>query len=158
MARVLFITQDSAYPQMGVLYLADALRKKGIESEIVASGLSSEDLDDVVEMFKPDVVGMSVLTAPQVIDFENHSIFLKENHPNVKVVWGGNHPTLLTDLCLASPYIDHVFVGKAGPGFPGESRAMDRPDSTISSRRGTRMTSRDICFPKDIPCGRRIRA
>jgi len=118
MARVLFITQDSAYPQMGVLYLADALRKKGIDSEIVASGVSAEDLDAVVAMFKPDVVGMSVLTAPQVIDFERHSIFLKENYPNVKVVWGGNHPTLLTDLCLASPYIDHVFVGQGEIVFP----------------------------------------
>jgi anaerobic magnesium-protoporphyrin IX monomethyl ester cyclase len=118
MARVLFITQDSAYPQMGVLYLVDALRKKGIDSEIVASGLSSEDLDAVVAAFRPDVVGMSVLTAPQVIDFENHSIFLKENYPNVKVVWGGNHPTLLTELCLASPYIDHVFVGQGEIVFP----------------------------------------
>jgi radical SAM superfamily enzyme YgiQ (UPF0313 family) len=118
MARVLFITQDSAYPQMGVLYLVDALRKKGIDSEIVASGLSSGDLDAVVAAFRPDVVGMSVLTAPQVIDFENHSIFLKENYPNVKVVWGGNHPTLLTELCLASPYIDHVFVGQGEIVFP----------------------------------------
>ena len=25
--------QDSAYPQMGVLYLMDALRKKGMDSE-----------------------------------------------------------------------------------------------------------------------------
>jgi len=118
MARVLFITQDSAYPQMGVLYLVDALRKQGIESEIVASGLSSEDLDAVIGVFQPDVVGMSVLTAPQVIDFEQHSLFLKQNHPDVKVVWGGNHPTLLTDLCLETPYIDHVFVGQGEVVFP----------------------------------------
>ena len=38
--RVLFMVQDSAYPQMGVLYLMDALRKKGIDSEIVSCKIS----------------------------------------------------------------------------------------------------------------------
>ena len=44
MADILFITQDSAYPQMGVLYLIDALRKQGISAAMVASGISSDML------------------------------------------------------------------------------------------------------------------
>ena len=74
MCDVLFITQDSAYPQMGVLYLIDALRKQGIESEMVASGIDTEGLDAAIAFLNPRVVGMSVMTAPEIKDFEKHSI------------------------------------------------------------------------------------
>jgi hypothetical protein len=82
------------------------------ESEMVASGISTEGIESILNFYKPDVVGMSVLTAPQVVDFESHSIFIKENFPDIKVVWGGPHPTLLSNLCMKSKYIDHVFVGQ----------------------------------------------
>lgn len=117
-AKVLFITQDSAYPQMGVLYLVDALRKTDVESEVVSSGISRDALAAVIEHFEPDVVGMSVMTAPQVADFEGHSIHIKEAFPSVKVVWGGVHPTLLASQCLLSTYIDYVFVGQGEEVFP----------------------------------------
>lgn len=118
MAAVLFITQDSAYPQMGALYLMDALRQQGIDSEMVASGIDSGDLEKVLKTCRPDVVGMSVLTAPQIVDFIRHSRFIKENFPKIKVVWGGNHPTLLPEICLKQDYIDHVCVGQGEVVFP----------------------------------------
>ncbi len=118
MADVLFITQDSAYPQMGVLYLIDALRKQGIKSAMVASGISSDMLATVIEQLQPRIVGMSVMTAPEVSDFEKHSLFIKANYPEITVVWGGVHPTLLSDVCANTPYIDHVFVGQGEEVFP----------------------------------------
>ncbi|MGE0384283.1 MAG: radical SAM protein [Gammaproteobacteria bacterium] len=118
MTDVLFITQDSAYPQMGVLYLIDALRKQGISSEFIASGASSEMLGVVLDRLKPRLVGMSVMTAPEIADFERHSLFIKANYPGIPVVWGGVHPTLLADVCANTPYIDHVFVGQGEDVFP----------------------------------------
>ena len=118
MADVLFITQDSAYPQMGVLYLVDALRKQGIESAIVASGVSSDMLAAIIERLRPRVVGMSVMTAPEVSDFERHSLFIKATYPEIAVIWGGVHATLLSDVCANMPYIDHVFVGQGEEVFP----------------------------------------
>jgi len=117
-AKVLFVTQESAYPQMGVLYLADSLRQSNIESEIISSAVNQEDLELVIKHFEPDVVGMSVMTAPEVADFERHSIFLKKKYPKIPIVWGGVHPTLLADECLRSNYIDFVFVGQGEDIFP----------------------------------------
>jgi anaerobic magnesium-protoporphyrin IX monomethyl ester cyclase len=117
-AKVLFITQDSAYPQMGVLYLADALSKADIDCEMLSSGVSREALDTTIEHYRPDVVGMSVMTAPEVTDFERHSVHIKETYPGIKVVWGGVHPTLLSGACLLSNYIDYVFVGQGEEVFP----------------------------------------
>lgn len=116
--KVLFVTQDSAYPQMGVLYLVDALRQRGIESEIVPSSISEENLALVMDSYKPDVVGMSVMTSPHVADFARHSQTIKSKFPAVAIVWGGVHPTLLADACLECDYIDHVFVGQGEEVFP----------------------------------------
>ncbi|MEO6741116.1 MAG: radical SAM protein [Chthoniobacteraceae bacterium] len=115
---VLFVTQESAYPQMGVLYLVDALRQQGLSAEMVSSGIGTEDFAAVMGRWKPRVVGMSVMTSPEIADFERLSAWVREKHAGVPVVWGGNHPTLVTDVCAASPHIDHVFVGQGEDVFP----------------------------------------
>jgi len=103
---------------MGVLYLMDSLKNQDIESEMVGSNITTEDLESVLRNYQPDIVGMSVMTAPQIEDFEKHSIFIKDNFPDTKIVWGGSHPTLLSDLCMESEYIDHVFIGQGESVFP----------------------------------------
>ena len=60
---------------MGVLYLADALCKTGHECEIVENTISCDRLKDAIMLWRPDVIGMSVLTTPQVADFERLSLF-----------------------------------------------------------------------------------
>ena len=116
--RVLFVVQDSAYPQMGVLYLIDALRKRGIDSEIVTCKISDQDLKSILLNYKPKVVGMSVMTAPQVKEFTNYSIEIKRTFQDIKVVWGGAHPTILSEECAKASYIDYVFSGQGEEVFP----------------------------------------
>ena len=107
--RVLFITQSSAYPQLGVLYLIDALRQAGIESLVVSCDIPAENLDSILTDYRPAVVGMSVLTAPQVVEFKGHSIRIKNDYPEISIVWGGRtsyysfrrvHGLILHRLCF----------------------------------------------------------
>jgi anaerobic magnesium-protoporphyrin IX monomethyl ester cyclase len=103
---------------MGVLYLVDALRQAGFHSEIVSSDIAVAEFSRLIETVRPTVVGMSVLTAPQVGDFERLSTLVKEKYPTIKVVWGGVHATILAEECLRSSYIDYVFVGQGEVVFP----------------------------------------
>ena len=75
---VLFVTQASAYPQMGVLYLMEALRQARLTSRAIPSDYSEAEFLEMLEKTQPAVVGMSVLTAPQVVDFERLSKLAKE--------------------------------------------------------------------------------
>lgn len=115
---VLFVTQDSAYPQMGVLYLMDALRQAGFESEWVASGIEDRVFQAVIETFDPKIIAMSVLTSPEIADFSRLAQVAKDLDPTIPVVWGGVHPTLLPQLCLQEPFVDHVFVGQCEESLP----------------------------------------
>ena len=81
----MFVTQASAYPQMGVLYLADALKQSGYESSIVPSDIDIKEFNRAIQKLKPAIVGMSVLTAPQVADFEKLSLWVKSKYPNIKI-------------------------------------------------------------------------
>jgi anaerobic magnesium-protoporphyrin IX monomethyl ester cyclase len=116
--KVFFITQDSAYPQMGVLYLVDALAQNNIDSEILPSGTSWPLIARIIDQFTPSVIGMSVMTAPEVADFAQHSRNIKKHYPSIPIVWGGVHATLLADECTLADYIDYIFVGQGEVVFP----------------------------------------
>lgn len=118
MPKVLLIAQDSAYPQMGVLYLADALNKSGIESKILPSTITNLELNRFLRSYQPSIIGMSVITSPQLVNFIRLSVHIKECFPFISIIWGGNHPTLLPELCLNQHYIDHIVTGQGEIVFP----------------------------------------
>jgi len=116
------ITQKSAYPQMGSLYLASALAKYGIKTHTIGSGISTDELEELIERVDPIAVGCSVMTAPQIVDFIRHSMHVQEKYNkrarNIPVVWGGMHPTIVTAQTLKEPYIDFVVSGEAEITLP----------------------------------------
>ena len=57
-------------------------------------------------------------TSQHIKEFEDHSIWIKKNFPEIKIVWGGVHPTILSKECSVSDYIDHVFIGQGEIVFP----------------------------------------
>ena len=83
-----FLTEPKAYPPLGLLYLAAALRKecKDIKIDIL-------DLSDKVRIKKieGDLVGFSV-TTPQI---NRTKEIIERNVEDAKVILGGPHPTAL---------------------------------------------------------------
>jgi len=68
--------------------------------------------------FGPDVVGVSVMTGPCILDAIQISEAAKSYDPDVTVVWGGIHPTFLPAQVLANPNVDYVLKGHADLSFP----------------------------------------
>jgi SAM-dependent methyltransferase len=68
---------------------------------------------DEIAVLKPAIVGLSVITGRQAQDSAEFSILLKERMPEVKILWGGIHPTILPEQCMRQPYIDFVLQGEA---------------------------------------------
>jgi len=64
----------------------------------------------------PLCFGTTSTTGQQIITAINVSKIVKENS-EVKLVWGGNHPSLLPKQTLANEYIDIVLVGEADYSF-----------------------------------------
>lgn len=108
------------FTPLGLLYLADALEKTGKTVEILhEQGTKAviESLVEKAEREKPEWVGFSVMTGPQLFPTIEASKRLKE--ADVKVVWGGMHPTMI-DGVEAEPYVDVAVKGEGEAWVTGK--------------------------------------
>ena len=94
----------------GLLYIAAVLEKHGHEVQIYDNNVDRRRPKDFLS-FKPDIIGFSVLTGPNITDAIAESIEFKKILPQVKVVWGNVHSSMLPEQTLSEPYIDYVVVG-----------------------------------------------
>ena len=100
-------------PPLGLGYLAEALRNEGIEYDVLDMNLrhSRTQVQKKLESFRPDVVGMTMIT-------RNYRAFyrtleeIKQHNSSIKIVAGGAHVTILRDRVLEEcSAIDYGVVG-----------------------------------------------
>lgn len=80
-------------PPTGLAYIAGALEAHGVFVrclDMFADKLSGEDIVDRAKRFKPDLIGMTVLT-PSAPVCERLTAMLRKALPEAKHVWGGVH-------------------------------------------------------------------
>lgn len=113
------------HPPLAMLYLASMLVKEGIEVKIIDNNIY-ENWEKTLKEFSPDVLGLSCLTGPAIKNAIEVSKKAKENNENVKVVWGGVHPSLMPEQTLQEEYIDYVVVGEGEETFLELVKAIEK--------------------------------
>lgn len=111
--RAVFYTMPLA-----LVAIASALDRSTIDVEIVDGRLESDPVAAVVSAARGAVcVGISVLTGAPIRDALAVSRALKSEDPCRPIVWGGWHPSLFANECLADPSIDIVVSGQGEAAF-----------------------------------------
>lgn len=102
-------------PPLGLLYIAGVAREKcGWDVRLVDSYLVKDPeaaIHDSMNGWKPDVIGLSALTA------ESHNMhqcatFARKAVPDAIIIAGGPHPSSYSDQALKDPAIDGVVIGE----------------------------------------------
>ncbi|MEO5762342.1 MAG: radical SAM protein [Vicinamibacteria bacterium] len=62
-------------------------------------------------------LGVTVLTGKPILDALRASRAAKRKNPQLPVIWGGWHPSLLPEQCLASPLVDACISGQGEETF-----------------------------------------
>jgi len=105
---------DRAMIHLGLGYLATSLESRGDKVKILDIGIQGESekkISKFIELFSPDVVGITVQT-------HNYSKALmiaglvKRLNPKCPVIMGGPHPSVLTEDTLSEPTVDIVVRGE----------------------------------------------
>lgn len=99
---------------MAILAIGTYLKHKGIGVSIIDARLYKGDrifkkIDQ--DMESVGLVGLSVMTA-QIKEALRVSGYIKARYKDVKIVWGGVHPTLFPEQTLASDLIDYIAIGE----------------------------------------------
>ncbi len=86
-------------------------------------------------------VGLSVMTGWQIRDAVAISRAIKDAYPDIPVVWGGYHASMLPEQTLAESYVDYVIRGQGQlPALELAQRLRDgRPVEGITG----------LCYKKD---------
>ncbi|MFH0986180.1 MAG: radical SAM protein [Candidatus Omnitrophota bacterium] len=97
---------------LGIAYVAANLIGKGHDVRIYDFQVEETDLWDVIEEFKPDVFGLSVMT-PTANASAGLAAALKARYPGIPVIAGGPHPTILKGAIFSeSPSYDYLVIGE----------------------------------------------
>ncbi len=96
-------------PPLGLLSLAGSLREAGYEPRII-DGALLPDYESRIAREIPDALcfGVSLLTGPMIRDAIRVSRMVKQLRPQLPVIFGGWHPSLLTAETLREDFVDVV--------------------------------------------------
>jgi len=114
---------------LGILSVGSALKKNNLAVELV--NISEKEIKSTVDQIikrEPSLVGFSVMTGRQTKHSAQMSKLIKKK-ANVSILWGGIHPSLLPEQCLAEDYIDFVIVGEGEEAIVELAQKLARKES-----------------------------
>ena len=105
--RVLLVTPDphadwrGIMPHLGQAYLAQTLQENGIEYNILDLnlGYKPKDLVRKIEDYRPDLIGISLISF-EYKRFYNLLSDIKKRFPDIKIIVGGPHVTIMREQVL----------------------------------------------------------
>jgi len=109
----------------GIIYVAAAAKRAGHEAQVDFGGL--DDIADKIDQFKPDIVGLSCVTAtyPMTRDIIRK---IKPLFPDVKTIIGGHHATFMYREVIDESGVDYVCRGEGEEVFPLLLEALSQGD------------------------------
>lgn len=111
---------NSVRPHLGLLYVASSLRRNlSIEPKIidsVADNLTLTDLEQIIRLEQPDIVGFSVLTFNLLNCMEVCNL-IRKCSPKTRICLGGWHPSLYPLETLELGITDFIVIGEGEESF-----------------------------------------
>jgi radical SAM superfamily enzyme YgiQ (UPF0313 family) len=115
---------------LGLLYVTTYLRQHGVSARLLDVRVNRRWEKDLAEALpETEIVGLTCMIGPEVSNSLKMARLVKRKKPDVMVVFGGAHPTLVPEQALQSPHIDVVVRGEGER--PMLDLAAGRPLSEI---------------------------
>ncbi|NIR49210.1 radical SAM protein [candidate division KSB1 bacterium] len=100
---------NEACPPLALIAIAGPLISEGYEVKIVDTALEEDYLNAVMcEMDDALCLGMSLITGPMIAGAVEVGKAVKQNYPDVPIVLGGWHPSILPRQTLEADFVDVV--------------------------------------------------
>ena len=110
-----YLPDENTTPSLGPLYILSVLEKNGIDGFLFDERIDNKALDKLIA-YNPDLVGVSSVT-PAYLRSLKAVKKIKEILPNVKIAFGGAHPSILPESVISEQLVDYVFIGESEFSF-----------------------------------------
>ena len=104
---------NTKFPPFAAMFLSHSLKNKNYSVKIFDAQIEKEDaFYKLINDNRPLWVGFSIMTGPTITRALALCKIVKKVDPNIKIVWGGPHPTLLPEDTLKHELIDIVVISE----------------------------------------------
>lgn len=104
---------DEAAPPLALIHLAAPLVAKGHEVRIIDSAVEDDPKKAVLQALDGAcALGVSMVTGPMITQGVSVAAAVREARPELPIVAGGWHPSILPEQTLKSPLFDAVVKGQ----------------------------------------------
>ncbi len=112
-----FSSQEATAP-LGILAVATPLLRAGYDVRIIDSTITPDFKRCVLEELRDALcLAVSLVTGPMIRETVDIAREAKARYPDLPIVLGGWHPSLLPDQTLAAAFVDVVVVGQGEDAF-----------------------------------------
>lgn len=117
--------ESSVWAPLPLMAVAAPLMEAGFDVKIVDGRVIHPHIPDILEAARGALyVGLSVMTGLQIRDAVAISRAVKQSYPDIPVVWGGYHASMLPEQTLAEPYVDIIIRGQGQIAATGLARRL----------------------------------
>ncbi len=107
-----FSSQEATAP-LGILAVSTPLLRAGYDVKIVDSTITPNFHKRVIEELRDALcLAVSLVTGPMIRETVQMATEVKRVYPDLPIILGGWHPSLLPDQTLAAEFVDAVVVGQ----------------------------------------------
>ncbi len=110
---------------LGLVSIASYLNAHGHEAIIIERSIKAYDMRAELKRFRPDVIGVSVLSFLSGIDAKKITAELRRL-TDVPVIWGGQAPSSLPEMVLRDGKPDYVMLGEGELTWLAVANAMQQ--------------------------------
>ncbi|OYO51554.1 hypothetical protein CG709_19050, partial [Lachnotalea glycerini] len=105
---------------LSVMAIAAQIDRAEFDVKIVDGRFYEETKVEIDEWISDDILitGISAITSYQITDGIQLAKRLKKRYPNMHVVWGGWHPSLMPDTTVVNDMVDIIIIGQGERIFP----------------------------------------
>jgi anaerobic magnesium-protoporphyrin IX monomethyl ester cyclase len=128
---VILVQPDTEVPYkivflpFGPLFLATKLRKSGFKVIIFDERTDRRSkLAETIKSNRVLFVGISIFTGPDIAKALNLARYIKDTDPEIPLVWGGPHPTILPEQTARHPLVDIAVKGEGDSVLPEIANAL----------------------------------
>lgn len=117
--------ESSVWAPLPVQAVAAPLIDAGFDVSLIDCRVIHPHIPDIIKAARDSLfVGLSVMTGLQIRDAVAISKAVKEAFPDIPVVWGGYHASMLPEQTLAESYVDLVIRGQGQLGAAELARRL----------------------------------
>lgn len=103
---------------LSLLHISSFLVKDGFEVKIFSGSTAVKDAAEIMTQCRDSIcLGISAMTGGQIFEGLQISSMVKEKYPEVPIIWGGWHPSILPESTLQDSNVDIVVEGQGERKF-----------------------------------------